>query len=540
MRGTELLRLVWLNINQNKFKTIMTSIGIVVGAATIVMVIAIGRGGQMDVAEQFSSLNAGAIDITYEYEGEEESGGFMSGGFGSFFSGIFSGGMRGGSSDSSAGTMPGMSGGGMPGMGSMPQMGGASDSDGSSEMSDMRNMPGMGGASDTGGLPGWDGSDNSDESSDRENTDGETGGQEPGEMETDDAFGAEDENASAGDSGGQETEESLVADRMNQENVILSADDVEDIELFVSGITGVTISYSTRGSVEGGSLNDAQTYTIAGVKESYASVSNLKLAAGEFFTDYEDQAKERVCVLGSSAAKEIFGSAEDAYESTIYMDDRTYTVVGVIKTTGTVSGGISPDDAIFVPYETGIKYITGESISPTITVIAKDVNVLDSVIGQVETVLAENYNNTEFTISDAGSKMEAAESSNRILTMLLSAMAVIVFIVGGIGIMNVLFVSVKERTSEIGILKSLGASRGTILLEFLLESAAISLIGGILGVAVSFAITPVVEMYDIRVEATMGAWGAALGFAVLTGTLFGLYPAWKASRLVPVEALNAE
>mgnify|MGYP006955437798 CR=1 FL=1 len=107
-----------------------------------------------------------------------------------------------------------------------------------------------------GGLPGWDGSDNSDESSDRENTDGETGGQEPGEMETDDAFGAEDENASAGDSGGQETEESLVADRMNQENVILSADDVEDIELFVSGITGVTISYSTRGSVEGGSLND--------------------------------------------------------------------------------------------------------------------------------------------------------------------------------------------------------------------------------------------------------------------------------------------
>ena len=143
MRGTELLRLVWLNINQNKFKTIMTSIGIVVGAATIVMVIAIGRGGQMDVAEQFSSLNAGAIDITYEYEGEEESGGFMSGGFGSFFSGIFSGGMRGGSSDSSAGTMPGMSGGGMPGMGSMPQMGGASDSDGSSEMSDMRNMPGI-------------------------------------------------------------------------------------------------------------------------------------------------------------------------------------------------------------------------------------------------------------------------------------------------------------------------------------------------------------------------------------------------------------
>ena len=363
---------------------------------------------------------------------------------------------------------------------------------------------------------------------------------ESGEMETDDAVGAEKENAAASDSDEEETEENLVADRMNQENIILSIDDVEDIELFVSGITGVTISYSSRGSVEGGNLTDAQTYTIAGAKESYASVSNLKFAAGEFFTDTEDEAKARVCVLGSSAAKEIFGNADAAYESTIYIDDRTYTVIGVLETTGTVSGGISPDDAIFLPYETGIKYITGESISPTITVIAQDVNVLDSVIEQVKTVLAENYNNAEFTFADAGSKMEAAESSNRILTMLLSAMAVIVFIVGGIGIMNVLFVSVKERTSEIGILKSLGASRKTILLEFLLESAAISLLGGILGVAVSFAITPIVEMYDIRVEATMAAWGAALGFAVLTGTLFGFYPAWKASRLVPVEALNAE
>ena len=572
MRGTELLRLVWLNLIQNKFKTIMTSIGIVVGAATIVMVIAIGRGGQMDVAEQFSSLNAGAIDITYEYEGEEESGGFMSGGFGNFLSGIFGGGMRGGS-DSSASGMPGMSGGfngGMPSMGNMPGMGGSTDGNASGGMPSMGNMPGMGGSSDSGdsggmpdmgnmpdmsgGFQGRDGSDDSGENSGRDFPGGSDmaeefqermqqegfGDQEPGEMETDDAVDAEDENAAASDSDEEETEENLVADRMNQENIILSIDDVEDIELFVSGITGVTISYSSRGSVEGGNLTDAQTYTIAGAKESYASVSNLEFAAGEFLTDWDDDAKARVCVLGSSAAKEIFGSADAAYESTIYIDDRTYTVIGVLETTGTVSGGISPDDAIFVPYETGIKYITGENISPTITVIAQDVNVLDSVIEQVETVLAENYNNAEFTFADAGSKMEAAESSNRILTMLLSAMAVIVFIVGGIGIMNVLFVSVKERTSEIGILKSLGASRKTILLEFLLESAAISLIGGILGVGVSFAITPLVEMYDIRVEATMTAWAAALGFAVLTGTLFGFYPALKASRLVPVEALNAE
>ncbi|MCD7737241.1 MAG: FtsX-like permease family protein, partial [Lachnospiraceae bacterium] len=225
---------------------------------------------------------------------------------------------------------------------------------------------------------------------------------------------------------------------------------------------------------------------------------------------------------------------------TLYLDDRAYTIVGVLSSSSTVSAEITPDESIFVPYETGIKYITGTDISPIITVIAEDVNAVDSVIEDVEIVLEENYSNAEFTFSDASSKLEAAESSNEILTMLLSAMAVIVFIVGGIGIMNVLFVSVKERTGEIGILKSLGASRSTILFEFLFEAAAISLIGGILGVAVSFLVEPLIEYNGIRVEANATAYAAAMAFSILTGTIFGFYPAWKASKLVPVEALNAE
>lgn len=564
MRGTELLRLVWLNLIQNKFKTIMTSIGIVVGAATIVMVIAIGRGGQMDVAEQFSNLNAGAIDISYEYEGEEENGGFFSGGLGNFFSGIFGGmggdSMPGGSGgampDMGSNSIPGGAGGGMPNMGensipggNMPGFGGNSDGDSGFGGRGGGETPDFGGSN--AGMPDMNSAEMPNFGSDSDADNGSSfGGSSAGMPDMDGAEmpnfgdGSDADNGSSfgGRADGEmpETEESLVEDRINQEHIILSTDDVEDIERFVTGITGVSISYSSRGSVEGGTLTSAQSFTIAGVKESYAAVSNLEFAAGEFLTETDDTARARVCVLGASAAKEIFGNTQDAYEQTIYIEDRTYTVIGVLETTGTVSGGISPDDAVFVPYETGIKYITGETISPTITVIAENVDVLDSVISQAKTVLEENYSNTEFTFADAGSKMEAAESSNRILTMLLSAMAVIVFIVGGIGIMNVLFVSVKERTSEIGILKSLGASRRTILLEFLLESAAISFIGGILGVALSFAVTPIVELYAIRVEASLTAWGAALGFAVLTGTLFGFYPAMKASRLVPVEALNAE
>ena len=536
----------------------MTSIGIVVGAATIVMVIAIGRGGQMDVAEQFSNLNAGAIDISYEWEGEEESTGGFS--FENFFSGIgnfFGGGFgnfggRGGNSSSgtsgsddsasgfskgnrSSGNMPDgdMSSGNMPGgdmaSGNMPDMSGDGENftmpggrNGDSEMempSDMEEMMERGNrGEDAENMP-----DESEEAFQGENeiAENETDMEEESEAET-------------------EEETSILDDRMNQENIILTEDDVEDILTFVPGVNEATISYSTRSQVEGGNLTEGQTYTVAGVKESYAEISNLVMQEGEFITEQDDSQKSRVCVLGITAAKELFGSAAEAYESTIYVDDRAYTVVGVLASTGMVSAGITPDETIFIPYRTGIKYITGENISPTITVISEDVNAIQAVKDSLDLVLAETYSNAEFTYSDAGSKMEAAESSNEILTMLLSAMAVIVFIVGGIGIMNVLFVSVKERTGEIGILKSLGASKTIILCEILIESAAISLLGGILGVGLSFAITPVVEYYGIRVEANLFAWGAALGFAVLTGTLFGIYPAWKASKLVPVEALNAE
>lgn len=444
MRFTEILRLVWLNLAQNKSKVILTSIGIVAGSATIMMVLAIGKGGQMEVAEQFKNLNAGAIDITYDAENA----------FGNESSGMPGGGRRMG------GGMPG----GMPGGGFRPPGGGMF-------------------------------------------------GRPPG-------FGADS--------------------RINEEAVALSEEDMEDIQVFVPGLSDATISFSTKSDVEGGDLEETTSFTIAGVKANYAEISNLELTQGEFLTEENEEGKEKVCVLGADAAKQIFGSSYDAYNNTVYIDSRPYTVAGVIEEMGTVASGISPDEAIFIPYATGIKYLTGDDVSPTITVIAEDVDKVQSIIGYIEDVLLDSYPNTEFTLSDAGTKMEAALKSNETLQLLLIAMASIVFLVGGIGIMNVLFVSVKERTNEIGILKAIGCSRRDILTEFLMEAACISLVGAVLGVLLGLGITPVIESFSVRVELSVSGALLSLAFGVITGSIFGFYPAYKASTLIPVVALNHE
>lgn len=451
MKLSEILKLVWLNLVQNKTKVFLTSTGIIVGAATIMLVIAIGTGGKMEVAEQFKNLNAGAVDISYEYT-DMRSGGFGGGFPGGDFGGSFNGGLPGGGGFADGG----MAAGGFPG-------------------------------EPDGGPEGF----------------GERG-------------------------------------TVNTEKIVLSKQDMEDLAAFVPGVASSTISYTTKADVDGGELEETANYTIAGVKSNYVSISNLELALGEFLTEDNDEYKEKTCVLGYSTAKEIFGNIMDAYDASVYIDNRPYVVTGILSEMGTVASGISPDEAIFIPYETGIKYLTGSSISPSITLIAEDVNHVEQVIADAREVLAVSYPKAEFTITDAGSKMEAAAKSNETLTLLLIAMAVIVFIVGGIGIMNVLFVSVKERTNEIGILKAIGCSQRDILLEFLLEASCISLIGAVLGVLLSLGITPVIEGFSVRVE--LSVWGGllSLAFGVLTGTIFGFYPAYKASTLIPVVALNQE
>jgi putative ABC transport system permease protein len=456
MKLIELLRLVFINLMSNKSKGMLTSLGIVVGSATIVLVIAIGQGGKLDVADQFKNLNAGAIEVTVGQSADTMMEEMMGGG-------------------------GGMPGGGMPSGGEMPEMPSGGSSGGG--------MPSMGGG-----------------------------------------------GSSGGGAGGNKSGPSM----SGTGRTTLTTDDVDDIASLVPNVEAVSITVNSTAAVSGGELEDETEYTVAGVLADYQQISNLEIQYGNFFTEDDNEDHTKVAVLGYSIAQEIFGAAYLATGDIVTIEGKNYEVIGVLASMGTVSSGISPDDSIYIPYTTATKYVFGRDVSPQITAVASDVKEVDTVMENIEAVLSENYPNTTFTLTDAGSKMEAATSSANTLSMLLIAVATIVFIVGGIGIMNVLFVTVKERTQEIGILKALGCRKREILMEFLMEANLISMFGGIIGVAAGFALIPAVEMFNIRCEPMVLGGILALVFVVITGTVFGFYPAFKASKLTPIEALSQD
>ena len=429
----EILNLVWINICGNKSKVLLTSLGIIVGAATIVIVVAIGLGGQKDVQEQFKNLNAGTVTIA-------DNSGASSGNRGGF-------------------------GGGMPSGGNN-----------------------RGGASFGGRMPG-----------------GMMGGVQ------------------------------------QIKKTVFTEDDLEELTYFIPNIEEITLLVSGSSDVEGGTLEEELSSTIVGATSEYMEITNLEMLHGEFFTDTDNADLERVAVLGYDAAVSIFENVQDAYGSQININSKKYTVIGVLTKTGSTVSDITLDSAVFVPYNSAVKYVLGSNnATPKIVAVAEDVNEIEDTISSVETLLAEMYPKGSFTVTDAGSQVAASQKSANTMSVLLIAVASVVFVVGGIGIMNVLFVSVKERTREIGILKALGSSRKDILLQFLLEANFISIFGGIIGVAVGYLLMPVVRLTGMSVVASTSASVIALLFAIVTGTLFGFYPAWQAACMKPIEALNHE
>lgn len=399
MRLIELVKLVWLNMLQNKFKVLSTSLGIVVGAVTIVLVIAIGQGGEEQAAQQFSGLSADTITINPDY----------------------------------------------------------------SKMGDqMQNIPKL----------------------------------TPTLLQT-----------------------------MGEENPYLQ---------------GMYLRNSFYQEIRFG--KEKEYCNLAGVTDHYTLVSNLSFAAGGDFGEEERDLGKRVVILGSRLAKKQFGSEGNAIGKKIQIKDKKYTVIGVLSRSEEGMQGLSFDDAVLMPYETMEKEkLAGEFSIPQAVGKAKGVDQVKAAIQELKSAL--NFYLTDgslYVTEDAGSRIEAATASARTMKSILVSVACIVFVVGGIGIMNVLFVTIRERTGEIGVLKALGSTNGAILLQFLLESVAIGVFSGTVGMGLSLFALRIMAQTDLPLSPSIEGMLAAFFFSVLTSALFGLYPACKAAGLKPVEALEFE
>jgi putative ABC transport system permease protein len=281
--------------------------------------------------------------------------------------------------------------------------------------------------------------------------------------------------------------------------------------------------------------------TLTGTTPSYLVNDNDTVAAGSAFTDADYTGHRRVALLGTTVAADLVGGdGSDAVGKTIGLNGIDYTVAGVLASKGTV-GPEDADDRVIAPLTAVQDTLSGYGSLDRISVKASSAATVDAATAEVEGILDARHRVTaadaDFSVSSASSFLSAATSSNRTFTVLLACVAAISLLVGGIGVMNIMLVTVTERTHEIGIRKALGARRGDIVGQFLVEAVLLSVIGGLLGVLVGLAgsrftivgVRPVVAPYSVLL-----AFGVAAG----VGLAFGLYPANRAAALRPIDALR--
>ena len=306
----------------------------------------------------------------------------------------------------------------------------------------------------------------------------------------------------------------------------------------------------STGSISGNSTvnygTESGTFSVVGTDISYFDISNMEAENGRFYTEDEVNSKARLALLGSGVVETLYQEGENSIGTTITISGKKLEVIGTVKEIGSSLGPLRPDDSIFIPNTTAEASILGSNGSVILNVQADSVDNVEIATEELVSVLRSEHGlradqEDDFRIMDAGSMVGAAQESAQLMTVLLTMVAAITLLVSGIGIMNVMFVTVAERTKEIGIAKAIGGKQGDILLQFLLESMILSTIGGLVGIAIGQAAIPIISNLNIMTLAA-SVTGPVLGFSfsVLVGVFFGFYPAFKASRLDPVDALRSE
>jgi putative ABC transport system permease protein len=291
-------------------------------------------------------------------------------------------------------------------------------------------------------------------------------------------------------------------------------------------------------NIKGG--DKTATTTMEASTPNYSTIRKLNVDSGRFIEQNDLDNRFKVAVIGVTVADEIFGSRNVVGE-TININGYNFNIIGVLQAQGG-SGGNSGDDKIIVPLTTAQRILKSIDIR-TFYIEASDKDSVSEAMGYLQLFLNKKYNNDtkSYRIFDQTSLLETSNQANDSMTAMLSGIAGISLVVGGIGIMNIMLVSVIERTKEIGIRKAIGAKRENILTQFLIEAGSISGIGGMLGVLFGYAFAYIGNNYlkmDITISNNVVA--VAFLFSVLVGIVFGMYPANKASKLNPIEALRFE
>jgi putative ABC transport system permease protein len=325
----------------------------------------------------------------------------------------------------------------------------------------------------------------------------------------------------------------------------LSSDDVEALKREVSTVSYVSATIRTVAQVIYGNQNWATS--IQGGEVDWPLIRSWNLSRGQFFTDQDNRSASKVCVLGQTVETNLFGD-EDPIGKTIRIKNIPFKVVGVLESKGGSTMGQDQDDIVIAPYETVRKKIMGTTAVGAILASAASNELVGRAQEEITALLRQRHRinkaigqDDDFMIRSQTEMLQQAEDQSRTMSALLWSIAGVSLLVGGIGIMNIMLVSVTERTREIGVRMAIGAKGGDIRAQFLVEAVVLAVTGGAVGIGLGIGIQRTVARFaGWPVSVQPSAIWLAFVFSALVGIVFGFYPALKASRLDPIEALRYE
>jgi putative ABC transport system permease protein len=318
-------------------------------------------------------------------------------------------------------------------------------------------------------------------------------------------------------------------------------DKIKNESSFAVAISGV--SQSNNVNVIGGEGNIQ--VRLQGVEPDFQIARNWKVELGIFFEEADLMSRNAVAILGRTTAKNLFGEADIALDQQIRIGTVYFTVIGLLEIKGADLEGRDLDDIVMVPLDTAMRRLTNSPYMNNIFIMAVGKEYMEAARNEIELILRESRGipdgiNADFAITNQADMIDMASATSKTLTSLLAAIAGISLLVGGIGIMNIMLVSVTERTREIGIRMAVGGRKRDILLQFLTESVILSIMGGLLGIGMAFLACEIIKMSGIPTIINPLIVMISTLFAAMVGVIFGYYPALKAARLYPIDALRYE